>query len=74
MTELAEIFRRHGAQYREKYASRMPFAHRQAMQAIEQCRTEMMGMGDNILRCLDRDEAWHSFHSCKIRRLPQKPD
>lgn len=38
MTELAEIFRRHGTNYREKYAERMPFTHRQAMQAIEQCR------------------------------------
>ena len=69
MTELAEIFRRHGARYREKYASRMPFAHRQAMQAIEQCRTDVMG--GHIYHCQDCDEARYSYHSCKNRHCPK---
>jgi hypothetical protein len=69
VTELAEIFRRHGARYREKYASRMPFAHRQAMQAIEQCRTEVMG--GHIYHCQVCDETRYSYHSCKNRHCPK---
>ena len=41
--ELADIFNCHGAQYREKFGDRMPVRHRQAMRAIEQCRTEFLG-------------------------------
>ena len=34
MIEVADIFRHHGPEYREKFGDRMPFCHRQAMQAI----------------------------------------
>jgi hypothetical protein len=67
--ELAEIFRRHGAHYRDKYADRMPFTHRVAMQAIEQCRTE--SMGGHVYHCQDCDEDLYSYHSCKNRHCPK---
>ena len=69
MVELAEIFRRHGAKYREKYAERMPFTHRQAMQAIEQCRTE--AFGGHVYNCQDCNETLYSYHSCKNRHCPK---
>jgi hypothetical protein len=67
--ELAEVFRRHGADYRDKYADRMPFTHRVVMQAIEQCRTE--SMGGHVYHCQDCDEALYSYHSCKNRHCPK---
>ena len=69
MTELAEIFRRHGANYREKYAERIPFTHRLAMQAIEQCRTEVLG--GHVYQCQDCEEVQYSYHSCKNRHCPK---
>ena len=69
MIELAEVFRRHGAHYRDKYAGRMPFTHRLVMQAIEQCRTETMG--GHVYHCQDCDEALYSYHSCKNRHCPK---
>lgn len=69
MIELAEIFRRHGAHYRAKYADRMPFMHQVVMQAVEQCRTE--SMGGHVYHCQDCDEALYSYHSCKNRHCPK---
>ena len=43
MVGLGEVFRQHGAAYRQKYGKRMPPRHHQAMRAIEQCRTEALG-------------------------------
>ena len=69
MIELAKIFRQCGAKYREKYVDRMPFIHRQAMQAIEQCRTE--AFGGHVYNCQDCDETLYSYHSCKNRHCPK---
>jgi len=44
MTELAEIFRQHGAAYQTKFADRLLPSHRQAMRAILNCRTEVLGV------------------------------
>jgi hypothetical protein len=41
--ELADIFRRYGNLYRQKYATRMPSTHLKAMRAIEQSPK-----GDNV--------------------------
>jgi hypothetical protein len=69
VTELAEIFCRYGTQYRDKYAGRMPFTHRVAMQAIEQCRTE--ALGGRVYHCQDCDETQYRYHSCKNRHCPK---
>jgi hypothetical protein len=65
---MAEIVGRYGAQYREKFGERMPPTHRQAMQAIEQCRTE--ALGGHVYYCEDCDETRYSYHSCKNRHCP----
>jgi hypothetical protein len=43
MAEAADIFRLHGPEYREKYATRIPPSHLRAMEDIENCRTEALG-------------------------------
>jgi hypothetical protein len=47
----------------------MPFTHRIAMQAIEQCRTE--ALGGRVYHCQDCDETQYSYHSCKNRHCPK---
>lgn len=69
MVDLAEIFHRYGPAYREKYGARMPRCQRQAMQAIEQCRTEILG--GQVYHCETCDESLYSYHSCKNRHCPK---
>jgi ssDNA-binding Zn-finger/Zn-ribbon topoisomerase 1 len=67
--ELAEIFHRHGPAYLEKYRSRMPPRHRQAMRAIERCRTE--ALGGHVYHCPECDEMQYRYHSCRNRHCPK---
>lgn len=67
--ELASIFYRHGAKYREQFGDRMPPHHRQAMRAIEQCRTEILG--GHIYLCQACNEVRYSYHSCRNRHCPK---
>jgi hypothetical protein len=67
--ELADIFRRYGRAYRQKYASRMPASHLQAMRAIEQCRTA--ALGGQVYRCSNCEQVQYSYHSCRNRHCPK---
>jgi len=67
--ELADIFRRYGKSYRQKYATRMPSTHLKAMRAIEQCRTE--ALGGQVYRCPDCKHVQYSYHSCRNRHCPK---
>lgn len=67
--ELADIFRRYGNSYRQKYGSRMPAIHLKAMRAIEQCRTE--ALGGQVYRCPDCEQVQYSYHSCRNRHCPK---
>ena len=69
MLELADIFRLHGPEYREKFGTRMLPSHRRAMQDIEQCRTE--ALGGQVFYCAPCDEHRYSYHSCKNRHCPK---
>lgn len=69
MIELAEIFRRYGPQYRAKFGDRMPSSHLEAMQAIEDCRTEVLG--GHVFTCDACDEVQYSYHSCQNRHCPK---
>jgi hypothetical protein len=69
MVEIADVFRRHGPAYRAKYGDRMPPSHRVVMQAIEHCRTEVLG--GQVYYCDECDEALYSYHSCKNRHCPK---
>ena len=67
--ELADIFRRYGESYRQKYSSRMPSTHLKAMRAIEQCRTE--ALGGQVYRCPDCGHEQYAYHSCRNRHCPK---
>jgi hypothetical protein len=67
--ELADIFRQYGAAYRQKYADRILPSHRQAMLAIERCRTE--SLGGQVYSCCSCGEMRYSYHSCRNRHCPK---
>lgn len=69
MVELAEIFRRYGPAYREKFANRLLPSQRLTMQAVERCRTE--ALGGHIYFCDDCEASQYSYHSCKNRHCPK---
>ena len=67
--ELADIFRQYGSEYRQKYADRILPSHRQAMLAIERCRTE--SLGGQVYSCPSCGETRYSYHSCRNRHCPK---
>jgi uncharacterized protein (DUF983 family) len=67
--ELADIFRQYGPAYRQKYADQLLSSHRQAMCAIEQCRTE--ALGGQVYTCPACGETQYSYHSCRNRHCPK---
>jgi len=67
--ELADLFREYGADYRKKYADKLPPSHRQAMWAIESCRTERLG--GQVFGCEKCREFQYSYHSCRNRHCPK---
>ena len=67
--ELADIFRQYGSEYRQKYADRILPSHRQAMLAIERCRTE--SLGGQVFACPSCGETRYSYHSCRNRHCPK---
>lgn len=69
MIEVADIFRRYGPGYRQKFGSTMPARHRQVMADIEQCRTERFG--GHVFYCDTCAETRYSYHSCKNRHCPK---
>ncbi len=69
MSELAEIFGAYGQEYRAKYEQRMPVSHKEAMAAIEQCRTE--ALGGHVYTCQTCRVSQYSYHSCRNRHCPK---
>jgi hypothetical protein len=67
--ELADLFREYGAAYRKKYAEKLLPSHRQAMWAIEHCRTERLG--GQVYGCPNCQQFQYSYHSCRNRHCPK---
>jgi hypothetical protein len=65
---LAEIIRRHGTEYRARFATRMPLDQIHAMKDIEVCRTPVLG--GQRWRCPSCGEDRFSYHSCGNRHCP----
>jgi len=66
--EVADIFRRHGAEYRQLSATLSP-QQRRVMRAIELCRTAALGgHRDQCDRC---GHERHSYNSCRNRHCPK---
>lgn len=75
---MAEIFHHHGPQYRDKFGAKMLPSHRQAMRAIERCRT--LALGGHVYHCQACDETQYQSlalparacdHSCRNRHCPK---
>jgi hypothetical protein len=67
--EVADIFRRCGAQYRQNHADGLSRAQRRAMSAIELCRTA--ALGGHVEQC---DACGHqriTYNSCRHRACPK---
>ena len=69
MLELADIFREYGPAYLQKYGERMLPSHKEAMWAIEHCRTSLMG--GECYWCAHCGEYVYSYHSCGNRHCPK---
>ena len=67
--EVADIFRRHGAEYRRTHGASLLPEQRRVMRAIEQCRTA--ALGGHVDAC---DACGHrviSYNSCRDRHCPK---
>jgi uncharacterized protein (UPF0212 family) len=71
MVEMADIFRRYGPDYIDRFGSRMLPSHHRAIEDIAACRTEQMG---GHLYCCENEECEHlvyAYHSCGNRSCPK---
>lgn len=67
--DVADVFRRYGADYRQKFRASLSTAQRRVMAAIEACRTA--ALGGHLEQC---DRCGHQriwFNSCSNRHCPQ---
>jgi len=65
--ELADIFRQHGPAYRQAHA--MPLHYHRVMQAIEACRTPLLG---GVVEWCDQCQYTHTrYRSCRNRHCPK---
>jgi Putative transposase/Transposase zinc-binding domain len=67
--EVADIFRRYGAAYRESHGASLCIAQRRVMSAIELCRTA--ALGGHVERCDHCDHQRVCYNSCRDRRCPK---
>jgi hypothetical protein len=66
--ELADIMRRFGPSYLERFSGRMPRSHKKAILDIQQCRTE--AKGGHIYRCEHCGKKVYVYHACRNRHCP----
>src|SRR3989449_1928752 len=67
--EVADIFRRYGEAYRQKFAAWLSTAQRRVMTAIEVCRTA--ALGGHVERCDKRGHIRNSYNSCGDPHCPK---
>jgi hypothetical protein len=67
--EVADIFRRHGAAFREAHAAVLSDRQRRVMAAIESCRTLMLG--GHVEQCTDCGQIRIAYNSCRDRHCPK---
>jgi hypothetical protein len=65
--EVADIFRQHGAAYRE--AHQLPYEQLRVMRAIEVCRTAVLG--GHLEKCDRCDFTRNAYNSCRNRHCPK---
>jgi hypothetical protein len=67
--EVADIFRVYGKNYRDAHAGKMPLRHHKAMNAIEVCRTSVLGGHKD--ECDTCEAIKISYNSCRNRHCPK---
>ncbi len=66
---MADVFRRHGAAYREAHAGHLGRIERRVMGAIEACRTA--ALGGHAEHCTDCGLVRYAYNSCRNRHCPK---
>jgi hypothetical protein len=71
MVELADIFRRYGPDYLDRFGDRMLPSHHRALHDIVACRTQQMG--GHLYGCENPDceHMLYAYHSCGNRSCPK---
>ena len=67
--EVADVFRRHGAAYRETHAGHLSRGQRRVMGAIETCRSA--ALGGHVEQCNGCGELRIAYNSCRNRHCPK---
>jgi hypothetical protein len=67
--EVADVFRRHGAAYREAHAGHLSRSQRRVMGAIETCRSA--ALGGHVEQCNDCGQLRIAYNSCRNRHCPK---
>jgi len=67
--EVAELFRDHGAQWRQAHAGHVSRDQLKAMSAIERCRSA--ALGGHVLRCQACATEQIAYNSCRNRHCPK---
>ena len=67
--EVAEIFRHHGPEWRERHRGHISLRQLKTMSAIEQCRSATLG--GHVLQCDDCAAAQVAYNSCRNRHCPK---
>jgi hypothetical protein len=66
--ELADIMRRFGPLYLQRFSASMPVSHQRALLDIQRCRTE--AMGGHVYQCDDCGQRLYVYHGCRNRHCP----
>ena len=69
MPEVAEIFRAHGASYRQQHRGHLSLLQLKVMSAIERCRSA--ALGGHVLRCSACAQPQIAYNSCRNRHCPK---
>src|SRR6201993_4575904 len=67
--EVADIFRDHGAAWRDANRGHVTLAQLKVMAAIERCRTA--ALGGHVARCEDCEHTLIAYNSCRNRHCPK---
>ncbi|HXH09056.1 MAG TPA: IS91 family transposase [Alphaproteobacteria bacterium] len=69
MPGLADVLRRYGADYRDRFGEDLLPSHRRAIDDIIHCRTE--ALGGQLLQCDHCGQEHYVYHSCGNRSCPK---
>jgi hypothetical protein len=67
--EVADIFRSHGAAWRNANSGHVSLGQLKVMSAIESCRTA--ALGGHVMRCEDCSHTQIAYNSCRNRHCPK---